>query len=182
MELLNSRATMGIVHQFLHGGSGRQVAPVVLVAPLADSEPAALPATSPLPPPQPWCAATGWCPTGFRAGRPVLGRPSALGLESPGLLQSQPRPPPHRVPHAPPVRQEVGMVAVVGIRYHTVVGYSPTPRLLHQGQGNLWFWSGSLPQGVCLLGGTAPGPGARPRAGTGAPLSARGPGGHCSNM
>jgi hypothetical protein len=104
MELLNSRATMGIVHQFLHGGSGRQVAPVVLVAPLADSEPAALPATSPLPPPQPWCAATGWCPTGFRAGRPVLGRPSALGLESPGLLQSQPRPPPHRVPHAPPVR------------------------------------------------------------------------------
>jgi hypothetical protein len=33
--------------------------------------------------------------------------------------------------------QEVGIVAVVGIGDHTVVGYSPTPRLVQQGQGNL---------------------------------------------
>jgi hypothetical protein len=150
MELLNSMAAMAILHQFLQWGSGRQVAPVVLVLPLLTpsrplpQQPALSHCPIPgVPPaiqghellPEPALAPLPPQAAGQGSQHPVSSAPWGLcrqayakvGSDSyhigfPTLLQPS---------------QEVGIVAVVGIGDHTVVGYSPTPRLVQQGQGNL---------------------------------------------
>jgi hypothetical protein len=155
MELLNSMPAMAILHQFLQWGRGRQVTPVVLALPLLVSggplpqQPALShcpipgmpptiqghellpePALAPLPPPDgaPQAAGQGSqhlvsaAPWGlWRQAYSKIG-PDSYHIGFPTLLQPS---------------QEVGIVAVVGIGDHTVVGYSPTPRLVQQGQGNL---------------------------------------------
>src|SRR5919106_926592 len=155
MELLNSIAAMGILHQFLQWSSGRQVAPVVLVlswltsgrsfpkqptfsySPIPGAPPAVQgdellpePALAPLPPPDgaPQASRQGSQhlvgPASWGPGRQAHSKvgPDSYHIGFPTLLQPS---------------QEVGIVAVVGIGDHTVVGYSPTPRLVQQGQGNL---------------------------------------------
>src|ERR671919_1558579 len=137
MELLNSMAAMGILHQFLQWSSGRQVAPVVLVlswltsgrsfpkqptfsySPIPGAPPAVQgdellpePALAPLPPPD-------GAPQASRQGSQHLVGPASWGpgrqahskvgsnshhIGFPTILQSG---------------QEVGIVAVVGIGYHT---------------------------------------------------------------
>src|SRR5918996_4196192 len=169
MELLNSMPAMAILHQFLQWGRGWQVAPIVLVLPLLTpsrplSQQPALshspipgappaiqgyellpePALAPLPPPDgaPQAAGqgsqhlVGSAPWGL--GRQAYSKvgPDSYHIGFPTLLQSG---------------QGVGIVAVVGIGDHTVVGYSPTPRLVQQGQGNLWFGLEAYLRGYACL-------------------------------
>ena len=136
---------MSIVHRFLQGGSGRQVAPIVLVLPLltpsrplshrpSPGAPPAIqgyellsePALAPLPPPDGAPQASG------EDGQYLVG-PAPRGLSRQAYSKVGPESYHIGFPTRLQSGQEVGIVAIGD---HTVVGYSPTPRLVHQGQAS----------------------------------------------